>query len=619
MSIQSGPGMYIYNSFDYPVDKKVFMTVIFAEIDPLQYWRDRPLLIANPLPMTATAVNLTTTSMVAMTGNEMVIEVVEDALEMPEVMVQQQEDLNAVAKEMEEFQWPEIDDGVRRTSISGWTVSRETEEALDPDDTKVSLKLIDTSILLSRFGVFDLPTDIPQEWEEAMEEWSGLVEDYIDTYDEPIEHMEQMESTMVSAYDSGIPKEVLETREGLSDIWKPMGEPSKQWYGIPLINLGPRDLTIKESFIVGINSWDNWNVKLSNVVTTGMQSSTLMIDKQVPPNKKFMVGVYNNQGNLGLILRIEGDDKVYQKEVRTYDDKIPEVLSYGVDNEGIKSLGGYIWDALFWEKPINFNHNIPSPEPAYPQDGWVYDFTKFYETGVGSFVGGSIDGNTIRTIYDYGPSARLGSGPNNSDAIFVHLEPQLENTSPKFPGVHPWYFIYKSYMDGFFCRESLKQSDFTIIWHQWLFQYPTGIHALVSDSIFSNYLSYDYDNFEIVAEFNGRKHTEIITIPERMWAQMSLRYNKKLGELYFTCLDYTFNELETVTFNIGTDLEFELISMFARFNKEDAEYQNIHEGLFGTVIIHEEFKTQEVLRDYADNISGFLNQYKPELTPRKEA
>ncbi len=289
--------------------------------------------------------------------------------------------------------------------------------------------------------------------------------------------------------------------------------------------------------------------------------------------------------------------------------EIPEVISYGVDTQFIKSLSGHIWDALFWKQASNFNHNVPAPEPEYPEDGWIYDFRK---TGVNSTsVGGTIDGNTIRSIYDYGPTARVGSGSTGVDGRFLQLTPSNHNIATGFPGIHPWYFIYESYLDNFFCRTHLQQDSFTILWYQWLFHYPTGKHNFISDSIFSNYLTYDYDRFQMVFEFNGRKYTESITLPEQMWAQMSLRYNKNTGDLSFALCDNICKVQEKIVFNIGIDLEFELISLFGRYNKEEHEYQNIHRGLMGMVMIHEEYKSDKHLRDLNHEIGIYLNQYTP--------
>ncbi len=115
----------------------------------------------------------------------------------------------------------------------------------------------------------------------------------------------------------------------------------------------------------------------------------------------------------------------------------------------------------------------------------------------------------------------------------------------------------------------------------------------------------------MVFEFNGRKYTESITLPEQMWAQMSLRYNKNTGDLSFALCDNICKVQEKIVFNIGIDLEFELISLFGRYNKEEHEYQNIHRGLMGMVMIHEEYKSDKHLRDLNHEIGIYLNQYTP--------
>ncbi len=582
----SQPGVYIYDTFTYPENKNMFMTVIYAEIEPLQYWRDRPLLISTPNPITALAVNMTSDQLAEMTESDTVIDGIAEVHALGPVLEEQVIASEIIGLSMIEF-------ACEQSSGSGCgSASGQGAEVFD------FIEFIDEFNLVERIGL----TQTPEE------EYEELVVDYVATYIPVAEQIKAIEDTIEPQY---LPENNEEQIEYTEESWKPLGEPKDQWYGIPLLNLGPTDTPLGESYLVQLNSKDNWNVSLLNSVVTGQSKDTLLIDKQIPPNKKFMVGFYVIQNKYGLILRIEGDPKIYQKEVNTFNDRelIPKAISYGVDNDFIKSLSGYMWDVLFWKQPSNFNHNVPSVEPTYPQGGWVYDFRK---TGVYSdSVGGTIDGNTVRSIHDYGPSARVGSGPNNQDGKFIQLVPSSENIATGFPGIHPWYFIWDSYMDNFFCRQHLKKDSFTIQWYQWLPRYPIGVNAWISDSIFSNYLSYDYTDFRLTMEFNGRRYQEIITLPEEIWGGFALRYNKITGDLIFSFTDLQYNITEQVQFNIGRDLEFELQSLFGRYDKDEQEYTEAHLGLMGMVMINQDYQSDADLFKTNHEVGLYLNQYKP--------
>ncbi len=536
-SYKDQPGVYIYDTFVYPENESMFMTVVFAEIDPLQYWRDRPLLINKPLPMTAEAVNLTPEGLAEMTGNKTVIDVYDETQDIEPTLETQEKASEEIIEEMESFSFPTNDPGgsgsgsgsssssgsgsgpgLPRVSSSGVIVVDFFTENEIPLEGSTHINIIPEDEIIEKLGA---TTTLTPEWEASLAEWNLLVDDLLDTFDPVTEEIADVGEAYESQY---LPENQGNRVEIAEESWKPLGEPADQWYGIPLINLGPLDIQTKDSFVVHVSSKNDYNVSLSNAVTTGLGIDTLIIDKQIPPGKKFMVGFYMIQSKFGLILRIEGEPKIYQKEIVIESDLVPKVLSYGVDNQFIKSLSGYIWDVIFWKRTSNFNHNVPTPEPTYPQDGYVYDFRK---SGVNyADVGGTIDGNTLRSIYDYGPSTIAGSGPNTSDGKFIDLEPQPKNIVTGFPGIHPWSFIYETYLYKFFCRAFLADQSFTILWHQWLFQYPTGIRNWISDPVFSNYLSYDYKHFQVVFEFNGEYYRETIALPEELWTEVSLRYDR---------------------------------------------------------------------------------------------
>ncbi len=671
---ESVSGIWIYDSFEYPENKNVFMTWVIAEIDPLQYWRDKPLLIKRQKPQLYDAINLNPKSTLEIIekeideldglGTEGIKEVKDDVkiaddireevVEFEQTRYQQQTDSDEIIDDMLEY--GPYDEPYTEYSELEWTAGKNQtvyngshkQEGItvtvggriieDYEFTSNGLQLIldvapiegqlvrlvsykrsagttprgnitvfplieipdtvedfigihvlsDTSVLDKLAIEFDLPGSIGTQGvpEDLMELQKDLTNSYV-----PIQ--EQLREIVEVVPEEDIPLNQEERRIIVEDSWKPMGELTDEWYGIPIINIGPSASKTKDSFIVNVNSKNDWNVAVTNVVTTGLEEDMLVIDKQIPPGVKFMVGVYITWSYIGLVLRIAGDPRIYQKEIQvSYPDNTPQAISYAVDNDAIKSLSGNIWNLVFMANPLNYNYNVPSPEPDYPNDGWIYDFTDIVD-------------DSLESIDDFGPTARAPG------AKWRPIIPLPENIVDDFPGVHRCSFIYESYMDNFFCRNRMKQTDFTILWYQWLHQYPTGIHSWVSDPVYSNYLSYDYNNMKMILEFNGRKFEETLTLPENIWTQVSLRFDKENEKITFSFLDINYQVRESCTFEIGPNLEFELHSLFGEFNKEEREYQKLHQGLFGMVMIHQFFKTDEELEDTNEEVGGYLSQYKP--------
>jgi hypothetical protein len=462
---------------------------------------------------------------------------------------------------------------------------------------------------------------------EQVDEYIGLLDEASDTYKFITDQIKDIND---AAPPVNIPDE--EDQERFNEKLTQMSTPFNQWYGIPIINLGPDKLPTGESYILNVNTFNNWNLELTNIVTNGLDSNRLYIDKQIPPGKKFIAGFFMLYGQFSIFLRIEGEDKIYQKTVRYNYNTAPQVISYGIDNDFLKTICGTIWDIYYWKQDTNFNHNLPSPSPSWPNktNVHVFDFNEY-----------NLSGNTIYTIQEYGNVAYGGSGPNITvnrktdiamnetpgatrgttlsselgsggwPAKFYHLQPQPENISPSFPGIHPWHFLYNSYIDKFFCRNKLRDGDFALIWYQWLFFYPVGLKNLVSDNIYNNFVNYDFTNFKLIIDFNGRHYEEYIVLPEKVWAQFAVRYKKDEGKLIFSFTDFYGDFKEELEFDIGDDLEFELMSMFAQYSREDQEYKRNFQGLCGMILVYEEFPTNEDLHTNYESVKPYLKQYLP--------
>jgi hypothetical protein len=117
----------------------------------------------------------------------------------------------------------------------------------------------------------------------------------------------------------------------------------------------------------------------------------------------------------------------------------------------------------------------------------------------------------------------------------------------------------------------------------------------------------------VLIEFNGKRKDFYLTIPEQVWTECVLRYDDEQHILYFSVFDFKYHTLNEVELDIGPGLEMEVISMFAKYNRFEAEYQNIHQGLFGMVMIFEKFKTDNEITKIRNNVMPYLNQYKPTL------
>jgi len=677
---QEQAGVYIYDSFQYPENEEVFMTAVVAQINDEQYWRDIPLLIKQPEPTGAQAINLTPSDLVAI-GGELTEEPWKEIQELPNANQTQKEAFDIILEQIKNFPefttepsnpyttykydweatsgqtefvceynpeqvWVAINDitldSSEYTATDGHIITLntpahmgdtvkvftviESPETLEDEiiirnaqgDIVNSLSLdkkeaneIAHGPLLRIVNTIDDSLEIKNDeksiniledkvinsqLEDTTEEYIGLLDEASDTYKIITEEVEDISNV------TPIKEPDEEEQEKFNENLLKMSTPFNQWYGIPIINIGPRKAPTKDSYILNVNTKNNWNLELTNIVDNGLDNNRLYIDKQIPPGKKFLAGFFMLYGQFSIFLRIEGEDRIYQKTVRYNYDTIPQAISYGVDNEFIKTICGYIWDIYYWKQDTNFNHNLPAPTPQWPNSPnvHVFDFNEY-----------NLSGNTIYTIQEYGNVAYGGSGSIAKPAEFYHLQPQSENITPSFPGIHPWHFLYNSYVDKFFCRNKLKDGDFALIWYQWLFYYPTGIKNLVSDNIYNNYINYDFTNFNLIVDFNGRHYEEHVVFPEKLWAQFAVRYKKDPGLLIFSFTDFYGSFYEELTFEIGDDLEFELMSMFAQYNREEKEYQRHFQGLCGMILVYEEYPTNEDLHNNYKSVKPYLNQYAP--------
>jgi hypothetical protein len=90
------------------------------------------------------------------------------------------------------------------------------------------------------------------------------------------------------------------------------------------------------------------------------------------------------------------------------------------------------------------------------------------------------------------------------------------------------------------------------------------------------------------------------------------------NQIEFQFRDFFHDSIESIRIDIGSGLEFELISMFARFDKETNQYIEILEGVYGLIMIHPFIHNDDELDKIYQDHKLFLHKYNPryiELAP----
>jgi len=647
---QLKPGVYIYDSFKYPSNDRYFMTAILAEISSEQYWREIPKLVKQNKPYLYTPINTKTPVDFVMAANFPGAAANLRQFEtLEEKIKEQQINSDQALENLRNFDGYNIDPNAPPFPPEDFEhtpdLSRSSENEQDTDDivirgpngqilNQISLtgkkKIKKEEILISiidpikindekSFATEHEPIVSFTEEEvlerletmyDAYDDWKELLDATLDTFTPVEDQINEIANTIQSLqyqdpYDPTQTdyQNLEESQEKLNDIISQMSSPNNFWYGIPLINLGPEEIPFEDSYILQVDLKNNWTLNLTNTVALGTEQFDLRIDKQIPPDTKFIAGFLLQERVMTIFLKIDGNPKIYQKTISMqYDnDMVPQVLSYGVDSDQERALCGYIWDIFFWTKKVEFNFNIPSPFPEYPRDAVVFDFSSNFITG-----------NIIHSISDFNKIAYTGVAYTEEENFqFQQLVPKPENVTDKFKGVHPWQFLKNSYIDRFFCREHFKEGSFTISWYQWLFRYPTTQKNFISDVVYNNDLSYDYTTFEVIITFNGVEKIEPIVIPQQVWTYLSLRFDKQRNIVIFSMIDFENDILEKVILEIGGGLEFELVSMFGAYNKDTLLYENILEGLSGMVMIFNSSLNDDELLEQYRIIKPYLMQYDP--------
>ncbi len=570
-------GLSIYEKIE--LTSPVFSAAVTVEIDPVQYWRDRPLYLSKTSSVFEEAI--------AYQNNPM------DYLNDPTI-TEYLEKLNSIdgAVDIFKIEADRIREDILRKSQEASDLipedppaAQEREINLNGDTIEIKdsdMNIISTISFNGEISQENLDSSVKLITLDEDIIFEGL-DDAIDSINESIEELSEVTEDLaevINEFSEVAP--IIENPSASADINASLSEPVEHWYGIPLINLSSREVPTKESYILHIDTKNNWTLNLTNISSEGVSNSVLRIDKTIPPHKKFTAGISQENTELVLYLQIEDDPKLYTTSINTMTTAELRLVSYGDDNSGYKTICGYLWDAKYRTNPVVLPSTTNTTIPLNP----VGPRGEFYDSNHSRVIGSRVYpvGNWKKPAYNSAEFYNLGN--------YIRMS-------------------YNSYMDRFFCRYNLQDTSFSIVWHHYQIGYPTGIRTLLADNVYNNYIRYDYENFELLIDFNNKHYKERITLPEFLWCQFSIRFNMETNELVIQFRDFAWDRIEEIKIDIGTGLEFELISLWGRFDKEDARYLETQKGIFGMLAIDATYFDNDKLDSIYKNHKQFLDRYDP--------
>jgi len=601
------PGITVYDNFilnpNEPssvgnIGNFSYGAMIVAEINPTQYYRDRPLFLGYKEPLLSDAISWSNKEYTKFIEDNDILnylDLYDNILEGTDGYLVQVEaiknqinsystitendpdnvDYPSIPVDNQDIAIKDADGNVIRTIT---TDINQRSQKLTPDGLEY-ITILDN--IPKDYLDTDSPTNINESSIVSLEDsfikeklWvSHKIIPELST--KLAESSDQIENAVVDFNDAITP---IDPNPDPSDYIEQLSKPVEMWYGIPLINLSPSNTLTKDSFIVQINTHNNWTIDITNILGTGLEGFTTTIDKTIPPATKFMVSVFIHINRITLILKIANDPATYTNTIILEKSLNTTLTSFGSDNEGVKSLCGYIWDMRVLRNTNAYNDSPDTPIPYIPPDGFIYDGNN-----------DRINGDAIYPIGNGRPPAYNGGN-------WMDLDEQ-------------WKLIQDGYIDRFFCRSNLKNRDFSIIFYMYHAGYPNTIKTLLADNINNNYIKYDYKNFILITNFNGFYKETPVVIPNFLWTQVSIRFLIDTNELVVMFRDFYWDRIEKMTFDIGINLNFELMSLLGRFDEDLGRYVEIQQGVSGMLQIHDTFQTDNDLDISYQNHKRFLNQY----------
>ena len=372
-------------------------------------------------------------------------------------------------------------------------------------------------------------------------------------------------------------------------------EETPQYYGIPLIELDAGYAEDgSEAIILQIDTKNDWKLNILNFnnLFDNVESS-LELDVRVPPGTKFLTGFITDGIRHTLVYKTlaPGYKLISKTVIKPHKFTINTV---GTDSRQLKNFCGYIYDIYVndWATPSDAESiSELNSLPDYP-----FGALAFY------------DFHRTRVIWNLVHERREMQKPLQIGGI-----PKKEWTLFSDEVSKDWKFLQNGYLENFFCRKKFLNNSFSIIWYSWIPRRGKQNEYIISDDINDNYLYYNYYSSEFVIKFNARTFKWFFYIPEKKWFQYSFRYNKETGNLTIGAFDFASEKFFGETFNIGMDLEFELMSMLAKYNKVLKRYDSKFKCSFGALMLFDKYQADAFLKKYLIEEKIIIEKLDPDI------
>jgi hypothetical protein len=376
-------GLTVYDNFKA---SSTFSVAIVADVDEIQYWRDRPLYLGEKKPILADAITYGTGLSKDYIENEEVQEYLEGFENIQKSTDDYLEQIKIISEKINEFTfinegedldvfYPQQPGEFKKFYIKdedGFIVRKKTVD-LNERPTKHTNGQDIPITILDGFPENWSDDDNPTEPHEAsittlpdsyLKEKLWISTDYLPTFNNEMAKSSNILTSALKKFNYLEPD--LPDMDPVNDYVSNLETPIPMWYGIPLINISPEGTSIKDSYILQINTRKGWSLDITNVIGVGIENFELNIDKSIQPGKRFIAGLNVNPNQLTIFLKVEGDPELYIDSIRLKEPLNVKLTSFGADNEGKKTLCGHIWDMFHWEVPQTFNDSPTTPLPDFP-------------------------------------------------------------------------------------------------------------------------------------------------------------------------------------------------------------------------------------------------------------
>lgn len=457
---------------------------------------------------------------------------------------------------------------------------------LSPSEPSLVCSMPDGNLKLKLLGALNGTTGSVNEFLASVDAYSNSLQNYAqDTLNQlptsgqilPGDPSEWLSNTIDST-----PEELTKTYD--------------QYYGIPLIELDVGAVGDgSDSMILQVNTHPDigWKLELSNIgMLFNDPDHKMIIDKTVPPGVKFLAGFVTDGITHTIALQIQlPNEPMLTKTIRKPHNY--SINCIGTDSNQLKHLCGFIHDIWVWDWQKSIPTDAPPPinigMPPFP-----YGALAFYD-----FYYARVIHNLVHDQKGLLKPIRIGGVKD------------LEWTTFSDDISTEWKFMQNGYLEDFFCRRRFLKTSWSIIWHHQVNQWGSKREYLISDDVNHNYLYYDYTTFEFVIKFNGTLFRKFRVIPPKRWAQYSLRYDAGTGDITLGIIDFEIGHLENYTVNIGTNLQFELMSMLARYDSTTKSYQDRFNCSFGMLMLFDNYQDDLFVEKFYNEQNYIIRQLEP--------